>query len=143
MKSIGNTPAEDIDVTIKFPEDMIPVQDLPEFPEEPIEPERPLTFSEEIERMTHSVYPELPIMEFKREREQKCTGPNVDELKNRTTYWIRSLKHGSLFCLPLLAKFRQGCPAHTFQVSYRLSISNHPKIIEGLLTIKIESREKS
>lgn len=67
----------------------------------------------------------------------------VDKSKNRVRYWIKSLKHGFNFRLPLYARFHQDRPAHTFHVDYLLSISNHPKVTKGKLTIEVKQGEQS
>jgi hypothetical protein len=139
LKSLGNTPAEDIDVTIQIPQDIEILETLPEFPEEPKEPERPKTPSEEMDQainLFHS-YPYISAPDFERPHELTYRGPEINKMENQVSFWIKSLKHGFLFRLPLLARFRKDRPAHTFHIDYRIGISNHPKIIKGRLAIEI------
>jgi len=62
LKSVGTIPAENIDVIVKFPQDIEPFRTLPEFPEEPKGPEEPKTSAELMESAFAISYPRLPVI---------------------------------------------------------------------------------
>lgn len=134
LTNVGGVPAEDIDVLLKFPND-VRIHYRPEKPCEPKSPGEPLTDQEMSLRHSDLVVPRLSILDYLEENTATSRGPTIDKSKNQANYWLKNLKHGCDKSLSIFARFLDGRKPHTFLIEYSIHIANYPNQINDNLKI--------
>ena len=138
----GSAPAEDIDILLKFPEDIVLEEaNLPDFPEKPVRPNPPQSFLD-VSKVVFP-FPSIPVLTseilphvVRDYANQK--GPKINESEKSLRYWLKNLKHGmDWHAEPAFAWF-SSVEIHTFKIKYFIHIGNHPEVKEGNLIVKIE-----
>jgi len=139
----GSAPAEDIDILLKFPDDIVLDEaNLPDFPEKPVRPKPPQSLLDMskfdfpvsfIPELTSEILPHV----VKGYVNQK--GPQINESEKSLCYWLKNLKHGMKEHLkPVYVLYSSVNAINTFQIKYSIHIGNHPEVKEGNLIVKIE-----
>ena len=138
----GSAPAEDIDILLKFPDDIILDEaNLPDFPEKPVRPKPPQSLLDMsnfdfpvsfIPELTSEILPHT-VSDYVNQK-----GPQINESEKSLRYWLRNLKHGmEWYAEPAFGWF-SSVKVHTFEIKYSIHIGNHPKVKKGNLIVKIE-----
>jgi hypothetical protein len=144
MINEGNAPAEDIDVRIRFPNDVRLINKIPEIPKRPDEPEKPFPVLSDIARMANFERPDFTqlltdIKPFNEDNREE--GPDIDVSTNTALFWKRKLKHDFLRDITLYCMFNPGKKPHTFLIEYYINAGNHPKPKMGKLTFLYEGQD--
>ncbi|MBN1763443.1 MAG: hypothetical protein JW878_10295 [Methanomicrobia archaeon] len=152
----GNSPAENVDIFLQFPNDwvdfpndieLLEESELLGFPEKPARPNLPKTDIASIWGgiQTLSELRAIPTISPYAERKPvNQIGPEIDKSKMSVHYWLGNLKHGMEIELkPLYVWYSSVNAINTFKIKYSINIGNSPEVKEGELVVVIISEETS
>ncbi len=138
----GSAPAEDIDILLKFPDDIVLDEaNLPDFPEKPVRPKPPQSLRDMrnfdfpgsfIPELTSEILPHT-VRDYVNQK-----GPQINESEKSLCYWLRNLKHGMEWSAEPAFAWFFSVEVPTFEIKYSIHIGNHPEVKEGNLIVKIE-----
>lgn len=147
----GNSPAENIDIFLEFPNDwlnfpndieLLDKANLLEIPEKPARPNPPksdiasIVSGFQIPFLSRSV--STPISPYVDRRPVNQIGPEINKSEMSVHYWLNNLKHGMKGHLKSIYVWYSSVNAiNTFQIKYSIYIGNHPKVKEGDLVVVI------
>lgn len=148
----GNSPAEDIDIFLKFPNDwlnfpkLIEEADLLDFPEKPARPNPPKTdIASVVSGLRIPSLSELmptPISPYVDRKPVNQIGPEINKSEMSVRYWLNNLKHGMKRQLkPVYVWYSSVNAINTFQIKYSIRIGNHPEVKEGDLVVVIGDKK--
>ena len=147
MTNTGAGMAQDIDAWLRFPPEteVLTEENLPAFPDEPPEPQRPRSPLDSMVAGTPSVSLGIQTGLFAPQgvSEPMSKGPDISNTDpQEVRYWLRHLKHGTMVDLaPLFVKFRDGQP-RSFGIAYSILVGNHPEPTEGLLPVVLSTNSR-
>jgi len=151
----GNSPAENIDIFLYFPNDwinspddieLLKEADLPKFPEKPYRPVPPQSVYGQLGSLAQfsplsNLIPQ-PIFPYVNRGPVKQIGPELNNSKMSVHYWLRNLKHGMEWhAEPIFVWYITADVITTFQIKYSIHIGNHPEVKEEDLVVVIEDKE--
>lgn len=139
----GNSPAEDIDIFMQFPDGFSLVDDerFPKPPPSPQKPTPPRTLIEMFQQM--GAYPDLlgkiyiPSFRSHLRPPDSPKGPFIKKTSSyEVKFFVPKLKHGLMVELdPIHLIFPSFESAHPFHVDYSIIAANHPEEIKGKVHI--------
>lgn len=134
LSNEGTAPATDIDVILRFPEDILVFEedDSPERPEEPEPPYRTDTLmhfsaltgynASNLLQSTNAAFPHVNVN----------SSASANQEQHQVNYWSRNLKHGFTEKLdPVYFRFSNRQAVRQFQVEYEISSAELPAPIIG------------
>jgi len=141
IRNIGNSPAEDVDVLLHFPDGfrLFSEDDFPSLPEEPRPPRKPRT---SIQMMTESIS-YIPRIDLGRPALPDFSMPGSFSIERTASYNVRDhfqrIKHGDRVVLPeMFLTFDSYEAAGSFSCHYTIRPANLPEAITGELHFVIE-----
>jgi hypothetical protein len=158
----GNSPAEDIDIFLEYPNDWLNSPNdielleeayLLEIPEKPARPNPPKSDIASVASSIASVMsgfqipslPELmpaPILPHINRKPVNQIGPEINKSEMSVHYWLNNLKHGMEWHLnPVYVGYSSVDAINTFQIKYSIRIGNHPNVNKGDLVVVIEDKK--
>ena len=139
----GNTPAEDVDLHLHFPDGFTLGDEAAEEPTEPHRPQTPRALGEMFARssnllhelvMPQSYVSPAAFRPASRER-FKITKTNSYDVERS----FERIKHGYSHPVnPMILTFDSFDSAHSFQINYRVTAANLPQAKSGLLNVVIQ-----
>ena len=139
----GNSPAEDIDIFMQFP-DGFSLADDEHFPKPPLPPQKPTTPRTLTEIFQHmGSYPDLlgkiymPSFRSHLRSPDSPKGPFIKKTNSyEVKFYVPKLKHGLMVELdPIHVIFPSFESPHRFHVDYSIIAANHPEEIKGKVHI--------
>ena len=156
MINEGNSPAEDIDIFLEFPNDwlnfpndieLLEEADLLDFPEKPARPNPPKTdiasvvSGFQISSLSR-ILMSTPISPYVERESFNQIGPEINKSEMSVHYWLNNLKHGMKRQLkPVYVWYSSVNAINTFQIKYSIHIGNHPEVKEGDLVVVIGDKK--
>ena len=151
----GNSPAENIDIFLEFPNDwlnfpndieLLDKANLLEIPEKPARPNPPKSDIASV--VSGFQVPFLsrlmstPISPYVDRMPVNQIGPEINKSEVSVHYWLNNLKHGMKEHLkPVYVWYSSVNAINTFQIKYSIHIGNHPKVKEGNLVVVIGDKK--
>lgn len=134
LSNIGTAPATDIDVVLRFPEDIV-VFEADDFPKRPEEPEPPyrtdtlMHFSAltgyDPSSLLRSPYTHFPHVNVN-------SSASANQERHQVNYWSRNLKHGFTEKLdPVYFRFPNRQAVRQFHAEYEISSAELPEPLIG------------
>lgn len=136
LSNEGTAPATDIDIILRFPEDIVVFEedDFPERPEEPKPPYRTDTLMHfsaltgydpsSLLQSTNTAFPHVNVN----------SSASANQEQHQVNYWSRNLKHGFTEKLdPVYFRFPNRQAVRQFQVEYEISSAELPEPTTGKL----------
>lgn len=141
IRNIGNSPAEDVDVLLHFPDGfrLFSEDGFPSLPEEPRPPRKPRT---SMQIMTESIS-YIPRIDFGRPALPDFSMPSSFSIERTESYNVRDhfqrIKHGDRVVLPeMFLTFDSYEAGGSFSCQYTIRPANLPEAITGELHFVIE-----
>lgn len=136
LSNEGTAPATDIDVILRFPEDIVLFEedDCPKRPEEPEPPSRTDTLMHFSALTGYDPSSWLPSTHTDFPHVNVNSSASANQEQNEINYWSRNLKHGFTEKLdPIYFRFANRQAVRQFQVEYEISSAELPEPITGTL----------
>lgn len=140
VRNEGKVPAEDIDISLQFPEGIVVISDtdFKALPTEPVPPDLPGQKSE-------PAYPEYESIMVHEEPTSIQNSTIIDISESRAQIvrlHVGRLKHTFSEDLPLLdVHFSSASKLKSFQFRYTIVAANFPEAIDGILNVKVTLRD--
>lgn len=151
----GNSPAEDVDIFLEYPNDwlncpndieLLEKADIFEIPEKPARPNPPksdiASVVSSFQLPSLSGFMPAPILPYTNRKSVNQIGPEINKSEMSVHYWLNNLKHGMEWHLkPVYVWYSSVNAITTFQIKYSIRIGNHPNVKEGDLVVVIGDKK--
>lgn len=138
----GNTPAEDIDIWIHFP-DGFELMNFKDFPNEPKPPRLPYRYKHRYDMGESKSIFGSTVAHINKPTSIPQIYPNEPSIRKTNSYEVklhyRSLKHFQSHDLDtMIVTFASFDEIISFSIDYRLMVSNIPETVTGKLTVHLD-----